>query len=277
MRQGYYCSLSEVIYKCQDIIVRLSGVDMHTMSRHYSSSVEEVSNVQDHIIILNVKDIYCSSVGDNFHGHYNSSVVKMMSIPMTTFGHVVLAKAKLNGSMVAIKIMEVKKQPFAVLANEVTIMKRIYHENVVTALDAIYVEAVKKFWLVMEYVNGCSLRKIVRSVSLEEGQICFISSQCVKGLEYLHKENIVHRDIKSNNVLVDIHGRVKITDFGTSYIYDKNDKKNEIVGSPCYMAPEVVARRPYDYKIDIWSYGITLIEMIDGEPPYIYVRKEHVL
>ncbi|XP_060580928.1 serine/threonine-protein kinase Sgk3-like, partial [Ruditapes philippinarum] len=77
-----------------------------------------------------------------------------------TFGHVILAKAKLNGSMVAIKIMEVKKQPFAVLANEVTIMKRICQENVVTALDAIYVEAVKKFWLVMEYVNGCSLKKI---------------------------------------------------------------------------------------------------------------------
>ncbi|XP_060587567.1 serine/threonine-protein kinase PAK 3-like [Ruditapes philippinarum] len=107
-----------------------------------------------------------------------------------TFGHVVLAKAKLNGSMVAIKIMEVKKQPFAVLANEVNIMKRIYHENVVTALDAIYVEAVKKFWLITEYVNGCSLRKILRNVSLEEGlsQICYICSQCVKGLDYLHKE-----------------------------------------------------------------------------------------
>jgi serine/threonine protein kinase len=144
--------------------------------------------------------------------------------------------------MVAIKIMEVKKQPFTVLANEVNIMKKIYHENVVIALDAIYVEAVKKFWLVMEYVNGCSLRKIVRNVSLEEGHICFISSQCVKGLDYLHKENIVHRDIKSNNVLVDVHGRVKITDFGTSYIYDENAKKNDLVGSPCYMAPEVVAR-----------------------------------
>ncbi|XP_060570068.1 serine/threonine-protein kinase PAK 3-like [Ruditapes philippinarum] len=172
--------------------------------------------------------------------------------------------------MVAIKIMEVKKQPFTVLANEVNIMKKIYHENVVIALDAIYVEAVKKFWLVMEYVNGCSLRKIVRNVSLEEGHICFISSQCVKGLDYLHKENIVHRDIKSNNVLVDVHGRVKITDFGTSYIYDENAKKNDLVVSPCYMAPEVVARRPYDYKIDIWSYGITLIEIIDGEPPYIH-------
>ncbi|XP_060601862.1 serine/threonine-protein kinase PAK 3-like [Ruditapes philippinarum] len=159
-----------------------------------------------------------------------------------TFGHVILAKTKQNGCMVAIKILEVKKQPFTVLANEVTIMKKIYHDNVVTALDAIYVEAVKKFWLVMEYVNGCSLKKIVRNVALEEGHICFISSQCVKGLDYLHKESIVHRDIKSSNVLVDIYGRVKITDFGTSYIYDKNAKKNEIVGSPCYMAPEVVAR-----------------------------------
>lgn len=144
--------------------------------------------------------------------------------------------------MVAIKIMEVEKQPFTVLANEVTIMKKINHENVVTALDGIYVEAVKKFWLVMEYVNGCSLKKIVRNVALEEGHICFISSQCVKGLDYLHKENIVHRDIKSSNVLVDIYGRVKITDFGTSYFYEKNAKKNEIVGSPCFMAPEVVAR-----------------------------------
>jgi serine/threonine protein kinase len=107
---------------------------------------------------------------------------------------VILARANLFPSMVAIKIMEVEKQAFTMLVNEVTIMKKINHENVVMALDAIYVEAVNKVWLVMEYVRGCTLNKIMKSVSLKEGLICYISKQLVKGLDYLQGENIVHRD-----------------------------------------------------------------------------------
>ena len=144
--------------------------------------------------------------------------------------------------MVAIKIMKVEKQPLTMLTNEVSIMKKIRHENVVSCLEAIYVESVNKFWLVMQYVKGCSLARILKVTSLTEGQICSTTKQFVKGLHYLHQENIVHRDIKSNNILVDVRGNTKITDFGTSYMFDKNAKRTDIVGSLCWMAPEVLAR-----------------------------------
>ncbi|XP_060567675.1 serine/threonine-protein kinase PAK 1-like [Ruditapes philippinarum] len=164
-----------------------------------------------------------------------------------SFGHVILARANLFSCKVAIKVMEVEKQAFTMLVNEITIMKKINHENVVMALDAIYVEAVNKFWLVMEYVQGCTLKKITKSVSLKEEHICYISKQFVKGLDYLHGENMVHRDLKSSNIMVDIFGIVKIADFGTSFIYDQDDKKNDRVGTPRWMAPEVVTRKPYDF------------------------------
>ena len=165
-----------------------------------------------------------------------------------TFSHVVLANLKKcaeRKSKVAIKIMEVEKQLFTMLVNEIMIMKRIRHENVVSALDAVYVESVRKVWLVMEYMQGCPLTRIVKTIQLRECQksyVAYVARQCLKGLEYLHGENIVHRDIKSNNILVDIHGKIKRTDFGTSYVYDRYAKKQEIIGSPCWMAPKVVVR-----------------------------------
>ena len=162
-----------------------------------------------------------------------------------TFSHVVLANVKKSATRknkVAIKIMEVEKQPFTMLVNEILIMKRIRHENVVSALDAVYVESVRKVWLVMEYMQGCTLTRIVKSVQLRECEISYVARQCIKGLDYLHGESIVHRDIKSNNILVDIQGKIKLTDFGTGYVYDKYAKKHETIGSPCWMAPEVVKR-----------------------------------
>ncbi|XP_053405765.1 uncharacterized protein LOC123565770 isoform X2 [Mercenaria mercenaria] len=207
-----------------------------------------------------------SSVGDPLQKY---SPLKLLD--SGTFSHVVLASVKKSNcdSKVAIKIIEVEKQPYNMLLNEINIMKRIQHENVINALDVMYVEAVKKVWIVMEYMKGCSLASVLQTVLLKEKQIVYVAKECLNALHYLHGKMIVHRDIKSNNILIDIHGRVKITDCGTSFIYNDKQVKKEIVGSPCWMAPEVVARKPYDFKIDIWSFGITLIEMFEGDPPYI--------
>ncbi|XP_045193172.2 serine/threonine-protein kinase Pak-like isoform X3 [Mercenaria mercenaria] len=224
-------------------------------------------NAADALIYKMLKNV--SSIGSPLKKY---APIKL--IDTGTFSHVVLAGLKNStcNRKVAIKIIQVEKVPYNKLLQEINIMKKIRHDNVINALDVAYVEAVRKVWLVMEYMRGSSLACLLRKMLLKESQIAYVSKECVKALTYLHGQNIVHRDIKSNNVLIDIQGRVKITDFGTSFVYSKYETKREIVGTPCWMAPEVVSRKPYNFKIDIWSLGITVIEMLEGDPPYIKER-----
>ncbi|GAA5917088.1 hypothetical protein JCM8208_003258 [Rhodotorula glutinis] len=200
----------------------------------------------------------------------NGIYSKIKKVGQGASGSVFVAKVLADGAKVAIKQMDLSHQPRKeLIVNEILVMKESHHPNIVNFLDSFLV-AGTELWVVMEYMEGGALTDIIDSNTLEEDQISCISNETCRGLEHLHAQSIIHRDIKSDNVLLDTRGHVKITDFGfCAKLTDQKSKRATMVGTPYWMAPEVVKQKEYGAKVDIWSLGIMAIEMIENEPPYL--------
>ncbi|XP_054154446.1 serine/threonine-protein kinase PAK mbt-like [Oppia nitens] len=183
-------------------------------------------------------------------------------------GIVCIALEKSSSRQVAVKKMDLRKQQRReLLFNEVVIMRDYHHPNIVEMYDSFLVD--DELWVVMEFLEGGALTDIVTHSRMDEEQIATVCKQCLKALAFLHSQGVIHRDIKSDSILLASDGRVKLSDFGfCAQVSSELPKRKSLVGTPYWMAPEVISRLPYGPEVDIWSLGIMVIEMCDGEPPF---------
>jgi len=187
-------------------------------------------------------------------------------------GEVFMAKDKRDGRVVAVKVMKMNADNVKLLATEIGIMKTSHHANIVDYVDS-FIPSEKEMWVVMEYMGGGCLTDILEAfdvVRLSERNIAYIVRDTLRALSYIHSLHRIHRDIKSDNILISADGTIKLADFGyAAQLTAKQQKRNTVVGTPYWMAPELIRGQDYGVKVDIWSLGIMMMEMAQGEPPYM--------
>ncbi|KAI6222494.1 hypothetical protein M3Y99_01496900 [Aphelenchoides fujianensis] len=205
------------------------------------------------------------SPGDPF-----SRYALMDTIGVGATGTVWTARSYTTNEVVAVKRMAFKSQPKKeMLLTEIKVMQKYKHRNLVNYIDSYLVED-DDLWVVMDFLEGGNLTDVVVKTELDEGQIAAVLKECLLALNFLHKHSIIHRDIKSDNVLLGNDGAVKLTDFGFCAQIQPGANRATVIGTPYWMSPEIVNKSRYNYKVDIWSLGIMSLEMIDGEPPYLH-------
>ncbi|XP_051730221.1 serine/threonine-protein kinase PAK 6b [Ctenopharyngodon idella] len=202
------------------------------------------------------------------NGDPRSYLESFVKIGEGSTGVVCIAREKHSGRQVAVKMMDLRKQQRReLLFNEVVIMRDYRHKNVVEMYKSALVG--EELWVIMEYLQGGALTNIVSETRLTEEQIATVCESVLQALCYLHAQGVIHRDIKSDSILLTLDGRVKLSDFGFCAQISKDiPKRKSLVGTPYWMAPEVVSKTPYGTEVDVWSLGIMVVEMVDGEPPY---------
>ncbi|XP_074385899.1 serine/threonine-protein kinase PAK 1-like [Zonotrichia albicollis] len=183
------------------------------------------------------------------------------------FGTVYKGLDRATGGEVAIKKMSLRGQNRERAVNEILLLKDKKNPNIVKFLDSFLVDG--DLWLVMEFMDGGTLQDVVRQTRMAEGEMAAVSRECLQGLDFLHSNRVIHRDLKSSNILLGMDGSVRLADFGLcAQLSPEQDQCSSMVGTAHWMAPEVVTRSPYGPKVDIWAFGIVTIEMVEGEPPY---------
>ncbi|CEF63249.1 Serine/threonine-protein kinase hippo [Strongyloides ratti] len=185
-----------------------------------------------------------------------------------SYGSVHKAVHKSTGHTFAIKTVKVGNDLQEII-KEISIMKQCDSEFVVKYFGSYFKNS--DLWIVMEYCGAGSISDImrIRRKTLNENEIAVVLKDALHGLKYLHDLKKIHRDIKAGNILLNENGRAKLADFGVSgQLTDTMAKRNTVIGTPYWMAPEVIRESGYDSQADCWSIGVTAIEMAEGKPPH---------
>lgn len=200
------------------------------------------------------------------------------------FGKVYKAQNKETNVLAAAKVIDTKsEEELEDYMVEIDILASCDHPNIVKLLDAFYYE--NNLWILIEFCAGGAVDAVMLELErpLTESQIQVVCKQTLEALSYLHDNKIIHRDLKAGNILFTLDGDIKLADFGVSAKNTRTiQRRDSFIGTPYWMAPEVVMcetskDRPYDYKADVWSLGITLIEMAEIEPPHHELNPMRVL
>lgn len=192
-----------------------------------------------------------------------------------TSGNVYQAMDEDTGQLLAVKIIRLNKNPniaekqFYNLSQEISLLKSLRHVHIVRYLQTEVEIDQRKVKILLEYIPGGSLRTILDKYGgLSQKVIKTYAYQIIKGLQYLHIHQVMHRDLKSANILITDDAIVKLIDFGCSKRINDGEISMSLIGSPYWMAPEVALQQGHSYSSDIWSFGCLLIEMCTGNPPW---------
>jgi len=193
-----------------------------------------------------------------------------------SFTVVYVAKFKPSQKTVCLKVIDLdvfERNQIDNLRKEIQIMSLCKHDNLLTTYGSFVYES--KLYIVTSLLSAGSCLDIMKYAypeGFEEVVIATILKQALLGLDYLHKNDVIHLDVKASNLLMTKDGLVQLSDFGVSSSYMETGEhkglRKTFVGTPCWMAPEVMQQSGYDYKADIWSFGITALEMATGHAPY---------
>lgn len=187
------------------------------------------------------------------------------------FGSVFAAKNKNIHSNYDKLIVALKKMPHKTLKqkrmnlNEIGFLKYCNHPNIVKFLCSY--QKNDELWLIMEFMEGGTLREATSNFVFSEEKIAFVAREILQGIEYLHKNGLCHRDLKSSNIMISTKGEIKIIDFGLAIDFSEEKEDIHMCGSPFWMPPEQIHGKPHSFSVDIWSFGVCIAEMMDKKVP----------
>lgn len=236
----------------------------NNVNKNFRKSVSQRINFDSNILIQNVKN-------DPLKIYHIEKLLGKGS-----FGEVYLVRHNITGIIRAMKVIEKNNESLQEelsdeeILNEIDILKKIDHPNIMKIFE--FYTTPTTYYLILEFCEGGNLYDFVYENKLSEFQVIYIMFQIFSAMNYCHKMKILHRDLKPDNILIkknqDGLCRVKICDFGTSAIFKKGEKQNEIIGTLCYMAPEVL-NQEYNQKCDLWSCGVIMYILLTGKRPFI--------
>lgn len=179
----------------------------------------------------------------------------------------VVYSATYEGTKIAVKEIQLTHKNKMVLSEESKFLNSLSHKNIVKHIKSI--KSNKKLYMFLELMDGGSLTKVAQFCDCKEPHIAYFMRELLSALVYIHSQNKIHRDIKTGNVLLNRQGEVKLADFGYAAELDPLKKRRRsFVGTPYWMAPEVIIGKEYSFPVDIWSLGVICYELAIGKPPY---------